>query len=177
MRRANFNDLIGSTFGRLTVLGLAEKTGRYTKAKCRCECGAESVVRFSFLVNGHTKSCGCLARESFDPRVGLIVKHGHAKRGRITATYITWRAMLTRCLNPNYKQYKDYGGRGISIDPRWLGPSGFQNFIADMGERPVGTWIERNDNDGHYEPDNCSWATPKAQMANQRRRYVLPMAA
>lgn len=78
--------------------------------------------------------------------------------------------MKTRCLNPKHIGYAYYGGRGISICDRWLGEDGFENFLADMGERPAGTTLDRIDNDGDYEPGNCRWVTPKEQQANARPR-------
>jgi hypothetical protein len=73
--------------------------------------------------------------------------------------------MLARCMNPSQRDWKDYGGRGITIDPRWRT---FENFLAYMGERPAGTTLDRIDVNGNYEPGNCRWATPKEQRANQR---------
>jgi len=73
--------------------------------------------------------------------------------------------MGQRCTNPNHMAYQDYGGRGIVICRRWRS---FENFLADMGERPEGMTLDRIDNDGNYEPGNCRWATPKVQRANQR---------
>lgn len=80
--------------------------------------------------------------------------------------------MKYRCTNPNFRQWKDYGGRGISVCERWLT---FKNFLADMGDPPPGMRLERIDNDGNYEPGNCRWASPKDQQRNQRvtRRVVV----
>jgi len=80
-------------------------------------------------------------------------------------TYQVWANMKTRCLNPRHRDYHKYGGRGITVCERWLN---FQNFLADMGEQPKGLTIERINNHGNYEPQNCKWATYKEQSQNQR---------
>jgi len=79
--------------------------------------------------------------------------------------YSTWQNMLRRCDNKKNKQYKDYGGRGITVCERW---KTFSNFVADMGSRPIGYSIDRKNNDGNYEPSNCRWVSKKAQQRNQR---------
>jgi hypothetical protein len=75
--------------------------------------------------------------------------------------------MKTRCLNPKNDKWHRYGGRGITVCDRWLS---FDNFLADMGERPKGKTIDRIDNDGNYEKENCKWSTPKEQLQNRRYR-------
>jgi len=77
--------------------------------------------------------------------------------------------MIDRCFNPDNAWYHRYGGRGITVCARWLGPQGFNNFLADMGERPAGKSIDRfPDNDGNYDPGNCRWATAQEQTINRK---------
>jgi hypothetical protein len=92
------------------------------------------------------------------------MKSMRAERGPNRA-YITWQAIIQRCTNPRSHAWKDYGGRGITVCERWRV---FENFLADMGEKPVGRSIDRIDNDGNYEPGNCRWATGSEQQRNKR---------
>lgn len=100
--------------------------------------------------------------------------HGHtsSRSGKVvmSPTYHSWNRMKDRVLNPNHVAYRSYGGRGITICQRWLA---FENFLADMGQRPTGTSLERRENSGNYEPGNCYWATPKQQGRNKRTNLIL----
>jgi len=87
-----------------------------------------------------------------------------------TKTYCSWASMKQRCLNKKCNEYKDYGGRGITICREWMK---FENFYEDMGERLEGKTLDRIDNNGNYEPNNCKWSTPKEQNNNNRHnRYM-----
>ena len=92
--------------------------------------------------------------------------HGHTVGGVISPTYHSWRDMRGRCGKSDHPKYPEYGGRGIKICYRWRK---FENFLADMGERPKGLTLDRINNDGHYSPVNCRWASQKQQNTNTRR--------
>jgi len=97
-----------------------------------------------------------------------MLRERETKHGlRRTPEYAIWCTMKARCHNPNAKHYEYYGARGISVCERWR--NSFANFIEDMGRRPFdGLSIERYNNDGNYEPNNCVWATKTEQSRNRR---------
>lgn len=155
----------GDKFKRLTAVKIV-RTGAKKKPElwlCRCACGKEKTCNKYSLLGGGSKSCGCLRRENT-----AMLKLSHGLAG--TPTYASWCSMKSRCLNPNYPKFKDYGARGIKIYDRW---EKFENFLADMGERPKGKTLDRIENDGDYEPANCRWATPRQQGNNQRTNHLI----
>lgn len=152
------NDLIGARFGRLLVLSFVDRNKRgQSRLAAMCDCGSEVLVKATNLRTGNTKSCGCLRTEMKAERKFV---HGQSH----DPTYKTWVSMLQRCINPRVPAYERYGGRGISVCAAW---GSFTGFLADMGDRPAGTTIDRIDVNGNYEPGNCRWADAKTQQRNK----------
>lgn len=151
-------DLTGKKFGRLTAVEFLGSLSLSSVWLCLCECGGTKNVGSYLLRRGDTRSCGCMQREN---AASLKMKHGLST----SSTYRSWSAMICRCTKPYTNSYELYGGRGISVCARW---AEFENFLADMGERPAGRSIDRIDCDGNYEPSNCRWATASQQQRNKR---------
>ncbi len=156
--------ILGQTIGRWTALNVI-RGGRHPQIECLCQCGIKRIIRIEKLVNDKTKSCGCLRDEN-------LTTHGRTKNSiRIQShEYWIWNSMKQRCLNTANKQYPDYGGRGITVCDRWIE---FQNFYADMGEKPKNKSLERRDNNQGYSPENCYWADRKSQNSNKRNNIYL----
>lgn len=144
---------VGERFGKWKVLKVFRKKMR-DFFLLECECGRQSERSKYHVENGYTQSClNCAPK-----------KHGLYG----TLTNKTWSAARNRCNNPNNKDYIHYGGRGIKMCERW---DIFENFLADMGEKPKGLTLDRINNNGNYEPGNCRWATYSQQNKNQRKRF------
>lgn len=148
----------GSRVGSWTITGLVSfPTGK--AFQCRCECGTNRLISRSNLASGRSRSCGC--------QKGRHISEARTTHGKSsTPEYRAWRRMFTRCYNRKYDSFERYGGRGIRVCERWL--HSFENFFADMGERPsVDHSLDRKNNNGNYTPKNCRWATFVEQIRNR----------
>jgi hypothetical protein len=137
----------GERIGHLQVLERVQ-LGR-ALCRCLCDCGTTTeLLERHIQVAGDAASCGCRER-----------------------TYHSWYDMVRRCTNPKVRNYRFYGGRGITVCDRWL--HSFEAFLADMGLRPSQDHSpDRIDGDGHYEPGNVRWATTEEQRANRKQRVA-----
>lgn len=149
--------MTGKVYGRLTIL---QESGTYVF--CECSCGNFPWVRRGNVLSKYTQSCGCLRNDRVTEAVGT---HGHKPGTGPTRTYRSWLAMKMRCSNPTWHAYARYGGRGITVCPRWV--NNFANFLADLGECPEGKELDRIDNNGNYEPLNCRWASHEENIHNR----------
>lgn len=152
-------DLTGLWFGRLRVISQATRGGcGQIRWLCTCTCGQRIVVLGGSLRCGGTRSCGCLRRE-------VAAAQGTVHGGSTTPEYRVWAFMLRRCYESADKSYSRYGGRGIRVCKKW---HEFAAFLSDMGSRPTPNHtLERINNDGDYQPGNCTWDTRKAQSRNR----------
>jgi len=151
-------DITGQKFGRLTAEFLSYKKRKYVQYwSFLCDCGNRKIIGKSPVMRGTTNSCGCIHTER-------ITIHG----GAYSAEYSTWHALKDRCYATGTKYFKNYGGRGITVCDRWR--DSFENFLADMGNRPSPKHtLDRIDVNGNYEPSNCRWANWWIQGINKRK--------
>lgn len=146
---------IHDRFGRWTVMS-EPALGRVV---CRCDCGTERSIPVAPMLRGRSKSCGCLRAEIL---AVASITHWRSR----SKIYKVWRSMINRCETKSDTNFYKYGARGIKVCSRWR--KSFPFFLADMGERPAGTSIDRVDNSGDYEPSNCKWSQAKEQARNKR---------
>lgn len=159
-------NLIGQRFGKLTVTEYAESIrNNQTTFKCLCDCGNEHIALGYLLKRNAVQSCGCLRIETSKANGLSSKKHGMYT----TKIYYLWRGMRQRCENPNAHGYPWYGAKGVKVCERW---QSFDNFFADMGDKPEGLSLDRINPFGDYEPSNCRWADATTQRLNTRDRYL-----
>lgn len=155
-------EMINQRFGLWTVLGLAAKRFGQTRLSVRCDCGRERAITPSALRYGRTTGCP----RCRNPK--NLLRHGEYK----SREYGVWEGMLRRTRSPSDRYYYNYGGRGIRVCERWA--ASFETFLQDMGRCPSDLHsIDRINNDGHYEPGNCRWATRSEQMRNTRSNRMV----
>ena len=149
-------DRTGQRFGKL-VAQYRSPGPRHDKVywTCLCDCGATTLVDGGALVTKNTTSCGCV-------RTATIFKHGYSRH----PLYHTWKGMMRRCYNPKEPNFANYGANGIRVCAQW---HSVEAFILDNEHlAKPGLSIERINNDGDYEPSNCTWASNMEQTLNRR---------
>jgi len=166
----------GQRLGRLTIIRFAGRNEHGARMfLCRCRCGVIKTIAAGTLNRGQ-RSCGCLMREKSRQLIKKLQQPGKAHPAyKIGRTDMPEGKILTamhqRCTNPRATKYELYGGAGVKVCERWLGPNGFANFINDVGRRPSSKYsIGRYGDVGNYEPGNCKWMTDAEQKAEARKK-------
>lgn len=171
-RNGRFKDIAGSRFGMLVVVRYVGTINKRAHWECRCDCGKTTTASGKLLRIGSTKSCGCLRAWMLKSGRNRLT-HGHSKGGKMSKEYKSWVDAKQRCFRKKATSYKYYGQRGITMCERWK--NSFELFLADMGICPAGLELDRINNNGHYEPGNCRWATKKVQQNNKNNNHRLSL--
>jgi hypothetical protein len=157
-----FKDMTGQVFHNLKVISFCEIKNTNAVWLCECLiCGNKTPVTRPNLRSGNTKDCGCMKSEKLSESKTI---HGMSR----TPTWNSWNKMNNR-IRLGEKHSKIYGM--IDIENRWV--ESFENFLADMGERPKGKTLDRIDNTKGYFKDNCRWATQSEQNRNRSTNVIL----
>ena len=157
-------DYTNNTYHRLTAVKFIERKNAQTLWEFKCKCGETKKANIFNVTRGLTKSCGCLQKETAPNKT-----HG----GTGTRLHDIWRGMKMRCYNPNVKRYNRYGGRGVTICSEWRNDFAvFRDWALANGYTDELT-IDRRDNDGNYEPENCKWSTWKEQANNKGNNHPI----
>lgn len=179
----------GDKYNRLTVIGLNHIRQRhFTKNNkqythnleyylCKCDCGKETIVEKSELKRGKTKSCGCFQTET---RKRIFKNNKFGKKYNICDNnikniklYNIWCGIKKRCYNQNFWAFDRYGGRGITMCEEWKNNfMSFYNWAINNGYKDNLT-IDRINNNGNYEPNNCRWVSMKEQCRNKNNNHLL----
>lgn len=179
-------NLTGQRFGRLVAMKSVRR--RYTTGAvmwvCRCACGKSVTVPSTSLRSLHSRSCGCWHRDAAAkqinknrPKISACLRHGGMSKfsnPALLRAYRIYRGMIARCYNPHAINYRFYGAVGIEVCPRWRGPQGFENFLADCGLPKPNESLSRWMDCGDYNPQNARFATAKEQRIekSKKRRFV-----
>lgn len=159
----HYKDLKGKKFGLWTALYKTSDKNGCSAWYCKCECGTERIVTTSRLTSGNSKSCGC-----------AIKRHSTHNMSH-TRIYRIYRSMLDRCNNPKSQSYRLYGGRGIKVCDEWMDVSGFEHFYEWSLKNGYddSLTIDRENNNGNYEPLNCRWVSYLVQENNTSKNHFV----